>query len=185
MKISLSHLHHALARLAPRERLLVGAAAAIFSLVVAVATIRAVQSAKAGLRARIEGKQHQLERVQALRAEYLELKRRADDLTAKSSDQSASWLYATLEALLKKNLSREKIHSMDPSSKTIGDRYVEDSVKVEVLGVTLPQIVALLYGIEHSSKPMHVSQLQVKKRVSDPYQFDVQLSVSTVKVARS
>jgi hypothetical protein len=185
MKVSLSQLQHAFGRLAPRERLLVGVAATIFSLVVTVATIHAVQSAKARLRARIEAKEHQLERVQALRAEYLELKRRAEELTAKNADQSASWLYANLEALLKKDVSREKIHSMDPSSKTIGDRYVEDSVKVEVLGVTLPQIVALLYGIEHSSKPMHVTQLQVKKRVSDPYQFDVQLSVSSVKVASS
>jgi hypothetical protein len=151
MKVSLSQLQHAFGRLAPRERLLVGVAATIFSLVVTVATIHAVQSAKARLRARIEAKEHQLERVQALRAEYLELKRRAEELTAKNADQSASWLYANLE----------------------------------VLGVTLPQIVALLYGIEHSSKPMHVTQLQVKKRVSDPYQFDVQLSVSSVKVASS
>lgn len=185
MKLSFAQLQHAVARLAPRERLFLAVAAAMLALVVAFGTLHALQSAKERLRMGIEAKERQLERVQALRAEYLDLKRRADELTAKSADPSASALYATLEGLLKKHLSREKIHSMDPSSKTIGDRYVEDSVQVEVLGVTLAQIVELLHGIEQAPKPMRVSRLQVKKRVSDPYQFDVRLSVSSVQVASS
>jgi Type II secretion system (T2SS), protein M len=185
MKRSLANLQHAYARLAPRERLFVAVGAAALSLVVAFLVIHGVESAKARLRGGIDAKERQLERVQALRAEYLELKQRADDLTAKNADRSPNWLYSTLEPLLKKNLSRDKIHSMDPSSKPIGDQYVEDSVNVEVLGVTLPQIVALLYEVEQSPDPMHVSRLQMKKRVSGPYEFDVVFSVSSIKAASS
>jgi hypothetical protein len=185
MKLSLADLQHAYARLAPRERLFVAVGAAVLFLVVAFVVVRGAESAKARLRGGIEAKQRQLERVQELRAEYLELKHRADALTAKNGDRSPNWLYSTLEGLLKKNLSRDKIRSMDPSSKPVGDRYVEDSVNAEVLGVTLPQIVALLYEIEQFPDPMRVSRLQVKKRVSDPYQFDVVLSVSSVKPASS
>jgi len=185
MKLPLADLQHVYARLAPRERLFVAVGATVFLLVVAFVGIRGAESAKTRLRSGIEAKQRQLERVQQLRVEYLELKHQAEELTAQNADRSPNWLYSTLEGLLKKNFSREKIRSMDPSSKPIGDRYVEDSVNAEVLAVTLPQIVALLYEIEQFPEPMHVSRLQVRKRVSDVYQFDVVLSVSSVKVASS
>lgn len=185
MKVSLAYLHHAYARLAPRERMFVAGGGAALLVVLGVLVIRWAESAKSGLRSGIAAKQRQLERVQALRSEYLELKRQADDLTAKSGDRSPSGLYSTIEGLLKKSLGREKIHSMDPSSKPVGDHYVEDSVNVELVGVTLPQTVSLLYEIEQSTTPIHISRLQLKKRVSDPYQLDVVLAVSSVKAATS
>lgn len=183
MKLSLANLQHAYARLAPRERLFVAVGASAFVLVAALLTIRGSQSVKSSLRLGIVAKQRQLEQVQALRTQYLALKHQADELTAKNGDRSANWLYSTLEGLIKKTVSREKVHSMDPSSKTVGDRYVEDSVNVELLGITLPQTVSLLYDIERSEVPIHVSRLQMKKRVADSYQFDVTLAVSSVKAA--
>jgi hypothetical protein len=185
MKFSFPNLQHGYARLAPRERMFVGLGGGVLLVVVAFLAIRGMESAKSSLRTGIAAKQRQLERVQTLRGEYLALKRQADDLTAKSGDRSPSGLYSTIEGLLKKSLGREKIHSMDPSSKPVGDHYVEDSVNVELVGVTLSQTVSLLYEIEQSATPIHISRLQVKKRVSDPYQFDVVLSVASVKVASS
>jgi general secretion pathway protein M len=181
MKLSLANAQHAYARLAPRERLFVAAGAAAFAAVVLFVVVHGLYSAKQSLRDGIAAKRRQLEQIQTLRAQYLELKRQTDELTAKSGERSPSWLYATLEGLITKTVSRDRIHSMDPSSKTIGDRFAEDSINVELLGVTLQQTLALLHGIEQSATPIHVSRLQMKKRVSDPYQFDVVFTVSSVK----
>ena len=181
MKLSFANVQHAYARLAPRERSFVLAGAAASLVVVVFLVVHSLSGAKATLRQGIVAKQRQLEQIQAMRSQYAELKRQTDELTAKSGDQSPSGLYATLEGLVTKTLSRDKIRSMDPSSKTIGDRYVEDSINVELLGITLQQTVGLLYEIEQATTPIHVSRLQMKKRVSDPYQFDVVFTVSSVK----
>jgi hypothetical protein len=181
MKLSFANVQHAYARLGPRERNFVLAGAAVLLLVAVFLIVHGISGAKATLRQGIVAKQHQLAQIQTLRGQYAELKRQTDELTAKSSERSPSGLYATLEGLVTKTLSRDKIRSMDPSSKTIGDRYVEDSINVELLGITLQQTVAILYEIEQATTPIHVSRLTMKKRVSDPYQFDVVFTVSSVK----
>ena len=104
-------------------------------------------------------------------------------LLAKDAGRAPNWLYSTLDGLVTKSVSRDKVSSMAPSSKTIGDQYVEDSVNVQLVGVTLQQAVGLLHEIEQSATPIHVSRLVLKKRVADPYQFDLTFSVSTIKTA--
>lgn len=181
MNISLAPVQHAYARLAPRERLFVTTAAVATAVVLGWLCVRGIESAKSTLESGIAAKRRQLATLQSLRGQYLEAKRQTDEMLAKSASQPPNWLYPTLEGLIKKTIPREKIRSMDPSSKAAGDRYVEDSVAVEINGVTLPQTVALLYDIEQASAPMHVSRLQMKKRVADPYQFDVTFAVSSIK----
>lgn len=183
MNVSLAAIQHAFARLAPRERLFVGLATGAAALVVAWMVVHGLESAKRNLESGIAAKRRQLTTLQSLRAQYLDLKRQTDEMTAKSANQPPNWLYSTLEGLIKRTIPREKIRSMDPSSKPAGDHYVEDSVAIEIDGVTLPQTVSLLYDIEQSGQPMRVSRLQMKKRVSDPYQFDVTFAVSSVKAA--
>ena len=180
---SLVAVQHAYARLAPRERLFVATGGAVFLGFLVFLIVYQCQSAKDGLRQKIAAKERQLERVQTLSASYLDLKRQTEALMAKEEGRTPNWLYTTLDGLVSKSLSRDKVSSMAPSSKTIGDQYVEDSVNVQLVGITLAQTVALLYEIEHSPSPIHVSRLQMKKRVTDPYQFDVNFSVSNVKTA--
>jgi len=180
---SLAAVQHAYARLAPRERLFVATGGGVFLAFIVFLVVYQCQAAKDGLRQRIVAKEHQLEKVQALSATYQDLKRQTAALIAKEEGRAPNWLYSTLDGLVAKNLSRDKVSSMAPSSKTIGDQYVEESVNVQLVGITLAQTVALLYEIEQSPSPIHVSRLQMKKRVADPYQFDVNFLVSNVKTA--
>jgi type II secretory pathway component PulM len=181
--LSLANLQHAYARLAPRERFFVALGGSVLAAVLVFLVVYECQSAKNSLRARIAAKQRQLEKVQTLSGTYQELKRQTEALTAKDAGRAPNWLYSTLDGLVTKSVSRDKVSSMAPSSKTIGDQYVEDSVNVQLVGVTLPQAVGLLHEIEQSTTPIHVSRLQMKKRVADPYQLDVAFSVSTIKTA--
>ena len=181
--LQLANAQHAYARLAPRERIFVAAGAVAFVAFLIALVVYEAGTAKAGLSARIAAKRGQLEKVQTLAAEYAELKRQTDALMTHDAGRSPNWLYSTLEGLVTKNVTREKVSSMAPSSKAIGDQYVEDSVNVQLVGITLPQAVALLHEIERSPTPIHVTRLQMKKRVADPYQFDVVFSASSVKAA--
>jgi hypothetical protein len=180
---SLANVQHAYARLAPRERLFVAVGAAVFAGFLVFLVVFQCQSAKQRLRQKIVAKERQLEKVQTLSATYLELKRQTEALMAKEAGRAPNWLYSTLDGLVAKNVSRDKVTSMAPSSKTIADQYAEESVNVQIVGITLPQTVSLFYEIEQSPSPIHVSRLQMKKRVSDPYQFDLSFSVSSIKTA--
>jgi general secretion pathway protein M len=183
MKFSLANLQHALARLAPRERLFVTAGVGVFAAFLVFFVIYKTQQAKGALREKIAGKQRQLEKVQALRTSYLELKRQTDALTSHEATRETNWLYSMLDGLVAKTVSREKVQAMAPSVTKIGDQYVEESVNVQLLGVTLQQTVGLLHEIEQSPTPLHVSRLQMKKRPADPYQFDLTFAVSSIKAA--
>ena len=181
--LSLAALQHAYARLAPRERLSVAVGGGVLAAFLIFLLIYECQAAKSSLRTKIAAKQRQLEKVETFSATFQELKRQTEALTAKDAGRAPNWLYSTLDGLVTKNVSRDKVSSMAPSSKTIGDQYVEDSVNVQLVGISLPQAVGLLHEIEQSATPIHVSRLQMKKRVGDPYQFDVAFAVSTIKTA--
>jgi hypothetical protein len=180
---SLANAQHAYARLAPRERLFVAVGAAVFAGFLLFLVVFECQSAKQSLRQKIAAKERQLETVQTLSGTYRELKRQTEALTAKEAGRAPNWLYSTLDTLVAKNVSRDKVTSMAPSSKTIGEQYVEESVNVQLVGITLAQTVSLFYEIEQSASPIHVSRVQMKKRVTDPYQFDLSFSVSSIKTA--
>jgi hypothetical protein len=177
--LSLADLRHAYARLAPRERLFVITGAVFLGCSLIFLVGYKTQSVKSALRARIVAKERQVEQVTALRSTFVDLKRQTAALTSKSIGPNG--LYATLDGIVTKKVTHDKVSSMAPSSpKTIGDQYVEESVNIQLVGITLQQVVELLYALEESAAPLHVSRLQMKKRLSDPYQFDVTLAVSSV-----
>jgi hypothetical protein len=177
--LSLANLQHAYARLAPRERLFVAIGGAVFASFLILLIGYRAQAVKSTLRARIVAKQRQLEQVEVFRSAFLELKRQTDALTSKGVGPNG--LYGTLDGIVTKKLGHDKVSSMAPSSpKTIGDQYVEESVNVQLVGITLQQTVELLYELEQSPAPLQVSRMQMKKRVADPYQFDVTFAVSSV-----
>ena len=175
---------HAYARLAPRERALLQGAVALTLLTILFLTVSSYRSAKADLRAKITAKHRQLDEVQQLRRTYLRLKQQAETLTTTYGQRPESFsLFSYLDGVGKKTVSREKILAMSPSSKTIGDQYVEEAVEMKLANVTLPQVLELLHQIETAPTPLLVSRLQMKKRYDDPYEFEVTLVVTSLTEA--
>ena len=76
---------------------------------------------------------------------------------------------------------REKIASMNPQNKDLGGAYREDSVELKLNGVSLQQLVDLMYHIEKGAQPLRLTRLQVKKKPRDPSSFDVTATVSMLK----
>lgn len=184
MNFSLSALLHAYARLAPREKLLLQIAAGATAVVLVYLTFAWTQSARAELRTKIAAKERQLEEIQELRKVYLQLKQQAETVTATQAERPENFsLFSFLDGIGTKTLTREKILAMSPSSKTIADKYVEESVEMRLSAVSLSQVVNLLHQIENAPTPLLVARLQMKKRFNDPYNFDVTLVVASVTVA--
>lgn len=184
MNVSLSGIEHAYARLAPRERTLVQIAVGVLVALVAWGAVSWLQKTKQDLRRGIAAKERQLEEVQQLRKTYLQLKQQTEALTSRYSNRPQNFsLFSFLEGVGSKTVSREKILAMSPSSKTVGDQFVEESVEMRLSGVTLAQIVGLLHEVDNSAAPLRVPRLQMKKRLNEPYQFDVVLVVSSIKSA--
>lgn len=181
MKISAANVQHAYARLAPRERLFVQAGAVAFVLFVLAMVVYQFRDAKESARSRIREREKQIEQLLALRGTYQQLRSETAALvTPPDPNRSENWLYSTLDPIVAKTVSREKVSKMAPSSKDVGDQYREDSLEIVLAGVTLQQVVALLWEVERSAMPLHVGRLDLKKRLNDPYQFDVTLNVSSV-----
>ncbi|MEA2624506.1 MAG: ral secretion pathway protein [Candidatus Binatota bacterium] len=172
---------HAYTRLAPRERLLVQIAAGVTALIIAYLVVGSFHSAQAALRTRIAAKERQLEQIQELRRAYLQVKSQTERLTADYAERPQNFsVFSYLETAGTKTVTREKILAMSPSSKTVGDEFVEESVELRISGVTLPQMVGLLHQVENAPVPLRVSRLQMKKRFNEPYNFDVTMAVSTI-----
>lgn len=184
MKISLAGVEHAYARLAPRERLFVQLGAAALAATVLYGIVSWVESAKGSLRHKITAKERELQQIQELRQTYLQLRQQTDLLTSHLSSRPKDFsLFSFLEGAGSKTVTREKILAMAPSSKTIGTEYVEDSVEMRLSGVSLSQVIGLLYEVENASTPLRVSRIQMKKRFNEPHNFDVTLVISSVKSA--
>lgn len=184
MKVSLfSAAMHAYARLAPRERLLVQLGGAALAVTMLWSIGYSFQAARSRLEQKIRASDRQLGEMQDLRQRYLQLKQQTDTLIMDPSKRPADFSpYSFLQRVGNKAVGGDKIKKIDPDSKTIG-KYLEESAELRLEGVTLPQVVNLLYEIENAPVPLRVARLQMKKRFNEPYNFDVTLKVSSIKTA--
>jgi hypothetical protein len=172
-----------LARLAPRERLLLGAAAVSVVVICLYSFVwEPLQTGHELLERRIVAKESQLQEMIEQRDVYLDIQRQLQANQAAISEGDPDFnLFAYLQGAITAAVSRERITSMNPSEKSIGTQYVEELVDIKLTQINLPQLVDLLYRIEKGSHPLRFSRLQIKKRPRDIYSFDVNATVSLLR----
>jgi hypothetical protein len=171
------------ARLAPRERLLLGLAAISVVLISAYSFVwEPTQTSSEQLGRRIAAKQKELVEIQKQRDTYLDLLRRleANQAAIAQGDPNFS-LFAYLDSTIGQAVGREHVSAMNPSNKNIGTEYQEQLVEIHLTQISLPQLVDLLYRVEKGDHPLRFSRLQIKKRYNDIYNFDVTTTVSLLK----
>jgi hypothetical protein len=175
------------ARLAPRERLLLGVALISMLLISLYSFVwEPTQSNSELLTRRITTKQKELGEIQKQRDVYLDLLRRveANQTVIAQGDPNFS-LFAYLDSTIGQAVGREHVTSMNPSNKNIGNDYQEQLVEVHLTQINLAQLVDLLYRVEKGDHPLRFSRLQIKKRYNDIYNFDVTATVSLLKAVSS
>ena len=171
-------------RLSPRERLLVGLAGGAL-LVIALYTLlwEPLDEGRLALARRIQVKGKELQEMQHMREVYLDLLNQFE-LRQKIIDKADPKfsLFPHIEATVGQVVGREKITSMNPQNKELGNgAYREESVEIKLTGVTLEQLTDLMYKIEKSPQPLRFTRMQVKKRVREPSTFDLTATVSMLR----
>ncbi|GBD25718.1 hypothetical protein HRbin30_01042 [bacterium HR30] len=173
-------------RLAPRERLLLVVAAVSTVLILGYAFVwDPLQVNMEQLSRRIAIKEKELVELQRQREYYLELLRQLEAYGDISEVDPNFNLLGYLQGVVTAAVSREKIVSLNPTTrpKPEAPEFLEEMVEIKLTQVALPQIVELLHRVEKGDHPLHFSRVSIKKRVNDPYSFDVQAIVAVLKPA--
>lgn len=168
-----------LARLSPHERQFVAAAGAVLvSTLLYVLVIDPFWQMQMDLRARVVAKERELQEVVALRQEYLEAKNAVDHMqSATRADFSP---VSFLETLASTTVGQDKVAAITPANReTQGDATLE-TIELKLSGVSLRELVELLYKIDTTGAMLHPTKLSIKKRYKDPYTFDVLLSTVAI-----
>lgn len=105
-----------------------------------------------------------------------QLERQAKQLSADFS------LLSALEQLAQNSqIGRESIESISPKQLPPGDFFVETEATVQLVKVTLRQLVDYFYRIESSPTHMVLHELKVKPRFDNPQFLNITFKVSAFK----
>jgi type II secretory pathway component PulM len=164
--------------LAPRERALVGAAAAVLALtLVFLAVVRPIRGAAQRAADRVVAAEHQLEVMRRLRRDFDDVSQRLSTVERRIQSGATGNLRTTLETLAQK--AGVKIESMEPQASPSNDQYRETKVDVVLKEVSLSQTVGYLHAIESTEQVLSVKGLRIRIRSDRPDLLDVNFNVSS------
>lgn len=171
-------------RLSPRERLIVGLGAAAAVAVLVWVIGGALADRRATLAAQIATSERDLAQIARLRDHYQQLKAENDAVRRKLERGGADFsLFSHLEGVTRDVVSRERIAAMNPSTRTVSEQLQEEDVEMRLSGVSLRELVGLLYRVEKSDLPLLVTRVQMKKRFDEPFIYDATLVVGRLRPA--
>jgi len=169
-------------RLSPRERVLLGVGVAAGLVVGVWALAGFLAERRATLQAQIAASERDVVEMARLRDRYLHLRTERDVVRRKLEHGGADFsLFSHLEAVTRDTLSRDRVAAMNPSTRTLAEDLQEEDVEMRLSGVSLRELVDLLYDVEKSDLPLLVSRLQMKKRFDQPFVYDAVLVVGRLR----
>jgi hypothetical protein len=174
-----------LARLSSRERLYAGAAALAVGVIVGyVFVIDPVWEMHIRLRARIATKEREVREVAELGRIYKTLRHEVEGLRPLQNGSPQSGLpqsaalspFAVLEGLASSTFGRDKLAAINPAGHETYEGVNQETIELKLSGVSLQDVVALLYKMDTAGSTLRCTNLTIKKRYKDPYTFDVTLT---------
>ena len=175
------------ARLAPRERILVGILGVTCIALGAYTLVwEPLQTSREMLLRKIEKTGRDMGEIQRNRDEYFELMRRIEANQASISKEDPNFnLFSYLQNTVTQAVSRDRITSMNPTTQEVGSEFQKELVEIKLAQINLQQLVDILFRIEKGEHPLRFSRLSIKKRRDDNYNFDVTATVSLLKAAKA
>ncbi len=162
-------------RLSSRERWFVGlAGVALMGTLLSLLVILPLWEMRGRLQVKVSAKERELTEVAALANTYEQLRREIEAVGSTSS--TAMSPFAFLEGLTTSTLGREKLAAINPAGREERGGVVQETIELKLSGVSLQELVDLLYKIDAAGTTLRSSNLAVKKRYKDPYTFDVTLT---------
>jgi type II secretory pathway component PulM len=168
--------------LSPRERLLVGGVGGLLGLLLAWALLlNPVLSAQRRASLRVATAEQEIQTLARMKGDLDEVNGRLARVEGRIAQGPQGNIFTTLESLARQ--SAVKVESMEPQAAPTTGRYRETKVQVTLKGVTLPQVVSYLSGIESAAQPLSVKSLRMRTRQDKPELLDVTFTVSSFEVA--
>jgi type II secretory pathway component PulM len=173
-----ARLRSAFLGLAPRERLLVGAAGGLLVLALLyVALVNPLLSLASGAGTRRDTADQELRAMLRLRQEYDEVQQRLADVERRIQTGPQGNLRTTLENLARS--AEVKVESMEPQASPANDTYRETKVAVGLKAVSLAQTVTYLHQIEAAPQVLSIKSLRIRNRPDGTGLLDVTFTVSS------
>jgi type II secretory pathway component PulM len=166
------------AALAPRERALLVAAAAISATFAAWLGVALVRDDLAALRARVAGRERELAAVRQLAATLA-----SDPAPVALDPADAPSLLARLEDAAAAVVGRERIVEMTPAADAAADDGERaERIALRVSDASLAEVVRLLHDLE-TEPGLAVARLELRKHADDPGRFAATLEVARLATA--
>jgi len=137
-------------------------------------------SGTAKLAKKAEALEADLSKIQSLRTEYIESKRRVDEVTSKTKTEDEPLISVVERILVDAQVERGNF-SISSRMDTSGDLYDEKSVDVDIKKLPLNKAVDLLYNIQTNPNFLKVSKFRIRTRFDNPNLLDASFRVSTFK----
>lgn len=168
-----------LSRLAPRERVMVSAAAAAVALFAVFLVGTGISRSIAGREERIEEKTRLLAQIGKLTQGYRQVQ--AERTALESRLKAPAVPLMSFVAQTGQQLGIE-VNDLRPGTPGGSEGVSEESVEVSLARVDLPKLARLLDGLERGPGVVKVRRLRVTTRNDDPQLVDVTLLVATYRL---
>jgi general secretion pathway protein M len=174
----ITRLVGAFTALAPRERILVGAAGGLLLLALAYALIvNPILGAIERSGVRRAAADQELHVMSRLADEYRAVQQRLGDVESRIRSSPRGNLRTTLETLAAE--AKVPIESMEPQASPANEAYRETKVEVGMKNVDLASMVSYLHQIESSPQVLSVKSLRIRMRPDQSNLLDVTFTVSS------
>lgn len=162
-----------------RRAIIIGAAG--LCLLVLYLIFQSFSSGTGRLEKRVGQLESELVRIEGLRAEYLQSKKRISELSSKIREEEEPLISVVERILLNENLERKNFSIKDVNLRTSQseDFYQEKSIDVELKNLSLKDLVDILYKIQNAPSFLKVSNLNINTKFDKSDSMTVKLRVST------
>ena len=162
-----------------RRAIIIGAAG--LCLLVLYLIFQSFSSGTDRLEKRVSQLESELVRIEGLRSEYLQSKKRISELSSEMREEEEPLISVVERILLDENLERKNFSIKDVNLRTSQseDFYQEKSIDVELKNLSLKDLVDILYKIQNVPSFLKVSNLNINTKYDKSDSMTVKLRVST------
>lgn len=133
-----------------------------------------------GLQRRVAAKKSDIATFEALAAEYRERRSSVETVSKKAYARDTAGGVAALEGMAKRVGAGSLIASVKPLGEKSTLGYTERTLEVALEGITLNQLVNLLYLLENDRTLFAVQEFSMDSRFEDPDLLDVTLKIAHI-----
>ena len=179
LPLQLQMMSTLLARLSQRERRFVYTGGIVLGGILLYAlVVDPLWQMQVDMTARVAAKERELQEVVALSREYLAAKAEVERVQSAAGPGFSPVSF--LENLANNTVGQDKVLAITPVGQERQPGLTLETIELKLGGISLRELVNLLYKIDTTGAMLHPTRLSIKKRFKDPYTFDVLLTTQAI-----